>query len=84
MDERKPLFKDALDSAACAMNLASEEGVWSTLYARCLPWADTAKCILLQAGYAHRRTPFTAIEWASFLAHSGYVEAVVEAAKICE
>ncbi|XP_034253123.1 uncharacterized protein LOC117652370 isoform X2 [Thrips palmi] len=84
MDERKPVFKEALESATCAMALAPEEGVWLTLYARCLPWTDTRKSILLQAGFNLHKTPFTVIEYASYLSHSGYAEAVDEAAKLCE
>ncbi|KAJ1532213.1 hypothetical protein ONE63_000833 [Megalurothrips usitatus] len=83
MDERKPLFRQAVAAAKQALVLNPKEGFWYTLYARTLPASDPEKSILLQQGMRLRLVAFTVVEYAMFLSHSGHQHAVEEAARLC-
>ncbi|KAK3915146.1 hypothetical protein KUF71_024423 [Frankliniella fusca] len=82
MDERGPLFRGAVEAAGMALKLHPAEGVWITLYARCLSWRHPDKAVLLHGAARLSHTPFTVVELATLLAMSSNSRAVDLAAQL--
>ncbi|XP_052128638.1 mucin-5AC-like [Frankliniella occidentalis] len=82
LNERGPLFLGALEAAGLALKLHPLEGVWVSLYARCLSYRHPDKAVLMHGAVRLSRTPFTVVELANVLAVSSNSKAVDLAAKL--